>query len=64
MRRCGFITTSSPIHPNPHPGAGLGILRKFDFDIAVIDEASQITEPCALIPLVKGVKKGIMVGDQ
>lgn len=45
-------------------GAGLGILRKFKFDIAIIDEASQITEPCALIPFVKGVKRGIMVGDQ
>ena len=45
-------------------GAGLGILRKFSFDIAIIDEASQITEPCALIPFVKGIKKGIMVGDQ
>ncbi|KAF5351219.1 hypothetical protein D9756_008167 [Leucocoprinus leucothites] len=44
-------------------GAGLGILRKVDFDIALIDEASQITEPCALIPLVKGIKRGIMVGD-
>ncbi|KAL0957933.1 hypothetical protein HGRIS_000114 [Hohenbuehelia grisea] len=44
-------------------GAGLGALRKVDFDIALIDEASQITEPCALIPLVKGVKKGILVGD-
>lgn len=45
-------------------GAGLGILRKFDFDIALIDEASQITEPCALIPLVKGTKRAILVGDQ
>ncbi|KAF5380175.1 hypothetical protein D9615_006214 [Tricholomella constricta] len=44
-------------------GAGLGTLRKVDFDIAIIDEASQITEPCALIPLVKGVKRGILVGD-
>jgi superfamily I DNA and/or RNA helicase len=45
-------------------GAGLGTLRKQDFDIAIIDEASQITEPTALVPLVKGVKKAIMVGDQ
>ncbi|KAK0452148.1 AAA domain-containing protein [Desarmillaria tabescens] len=45
-------------------GAGLGILRKSDFDIALIDEASQITEPCALIPLVKGTQRAILVGDQ
>ncbi|KAF4607757.1 hypothetical protein EYR40_000092 [Pleurotus pulmonarius] len=44
-------------------GAGLGILRKVDFEIALIDEASQITEPCALIPLVKGVKRAVLVGD-
>ncbi|KAJ7639972.1 putative restrictase [Mycena polygramma] len=44
-------------------GAGLGILRKVDFHIALIDEASQITEPCALIPLVKGTRQAILVGD-
>ncbi|TFY74672.1 hypothetical protein EWM64_g9340, partial [Hericium alpestre] len=44
-------------------GAGLGILRGVDFDIALIDEASQITEPVALIPLVKECKKAILVGD-
>ncbi|KAJ6450386.1 RNA-directed RNA polymerase [Mycena sanguinolenta] len=44
-------------------GAGLGVLRKVDFDIALIDEASQITEPCALIPLVKGTRQAILVGD-
>ena len=45
-------------------GAGLGILRKVDFEIAIIDEASQITETCALIPLVKGCRKAVLVGDQ
>ena len=45
-------------------GAGLGALRKFDFEIVIIDEASQITEACALVPLVKGCKKAILVGDQ
>jgi hypothetical protein len=49
---------------NRFEGAGLGILRKVDFHTALIDEASQITEPCALIPLVKGVKRAVMVGDQ
>ncbi|KAJ7811000.1 RNA-directed RNA polymerase [Mycena olivaceomarginata] len=46
-----------------YSGAGLGILRKVDFDTALIDEASQITEPGALIPLVKGTRQAILVGD-
>ena len=45
-------------------GAGLRTFRKVGFDIAVFDEASQITEPCALIPLVKRMKRAMMVGDQ
>ena len=45
-------------------GAGLGLLRKIDFDVVLIDEASQITEPCALITLVKGCRKAVLVGDQ
>jgi superfamily I DNA and/or RNA helicase len=45
-------------------GAGLGILRKFNFEVAIIDEASQITEACALIPLVKGCRQAVLVGDQ
>lgn len=44
-------------------GAGLGILRKVNYDIAIIDEASQITEPVALIPLVKGIQRAVLVGD-
>lgn len=45
-------------------GAGLGILRKFNFEVVLIDEASQITEACALIPLVKGCQRAVLVGDQ
>ena len=45
-------------------GAGLGILRKVDSDIAIIDEVSQITEPYALMPFMKGIKRAMMVGDQ
>lgn len=45
-------------------GASLGILRKAEFDIVLIDEASQISEPAALIPLVKGCSTVVMVGDQ
>ncbi|KAI0644792.1 AAA domain-containing protein [Trametes meyenii] len=44
-------------------GAGLGILRNARFDTVLIDEASQITEPCALIPLVKGCHRAVLVGD-
>ncbi|KAI0028389.1 RdRP-domain-containing protein [Vararia minispora EC-137] len=44
--------------------AGLGTLRALDsFDIVLIDEASQITEPVALIPLVKGCRSAVLVGD-
>lgn len=45
-------------------GAALGILRKAEFGIVLIDEASQISEPTALIPLVKGCTTAVMVGDQ
>lgn len=45
-------------------GAGLGIIRKTDFGTVLIDEASQITEPAAMIPLVKGCRTAVMVGDQ
>lgn len=45
-------------------GAGLGLLRKVNFRTVLIDEASQITESVALIPLVKGCRKAILVGDQ
>ena len=43
-------------------GAGLGILRKFKFDIAIIDEASQITLPTCLGPL-RYADKFVLVGD-
>ncbi|KAI5119487.1 hypothetical protein M0805_009511 [Coniferiporia weirii] len=43
--------------------AGLGTLRNQKFDTVIIDEASQITEACALIPLVKGCSKAVIVGD-
>ena len=45
-------------------GAGLGIVRTSNFEIALIDAASQITEPGALIPLVKGCRTAVLVGDQ
>jgi superfamily I DNA and/or RNA helicase len=44
-------------------GAGLGLLRDEAFDTVIIDEASQQTEPASLVPLTKGCRKAILVGD-
>ncbi|KAL4784135.1 RNA dependent RNA polymerase-domain-containing protein [Aspergillus varians] len=44
-------------------GAGLGLLRKEQFQIVLIDESSQQTEPMSLIPLAKGCQRAILVGD-
>ncbi|GAA5909085.1 hypothetical protein JCM6882_001184 [Rhodosporidiobolus microsporus] len=43
-------------------GAGGRSLDKFDFDVVIIDEAAQATEPACWIPLQKG-KKLILAGD-
>jgi len=39
------------------------LLRNEDFDVVIVDEASQLTEPDTLIPLVKGCSRAILVGD-
>ncbi|CZS99007.1 related to NAM7-nonsense-mediated mRNA decay protein (RdRP) [Rhynchosporium agropyri] len=44
-------------------GSGLGLLRSEKFDTVIIDEASQQTEPASLVPLTKGCRKAILVGD-
>lgn len=44
-------------------GAALGLLREEKFGVVIIDEASQQTEPASLVPLVKGCRKAILVGD-
>ncbi|GAA5866889.1 hypothetical protein JCM8547_003908 [Rhodosporidiobolus lusitaniae] len=43
-------------------GAGGRSLDKFDFDVVIIDEAAQATEPACWIPIMKG-KKLILAGD-
>lgn len=37
--------------------------REQNFDVVIVDEASQITEPNALVPIVKNSKFVILVGD-
>jgi superfamily I DNA and/or RNA helicase len=44
-------------------GAGIGLLRAEKFDTVIVDEASQETEPETLIPLTKGCKRALLVGD-
>jgi superfamily I DNA and/or RNA helicase len=44
-------------------GASLGLLRTENFDVVLVDEASQLTEPATLVPLVKGCSRAILVGD-
>jgi superfamily I DNA and/or RNA helicase len=56
IKKCRLIFTTCI-------GAGLGLLRSESFDTIIIDEASQQTEPASLVPLVKGCRKAILVGD-
>ena len=42
--------------------SGIDFMEKFTFDVLVVDEASQATEPSCLIPLVRS-KKLVMSGD-
>ena len=44
-------------------GAGLGLLKSEKFEIVIVDEASQQTESSSLVPLVKGCRRAILVGD-
>jgi superfamily I DNA and/or RNA helicase len=44
-------------------GAALGLLRNQKFETVIIDEVSQQTEPASLIPLVKGCRRAVLVGD-
>ncbi len=43
-------------------GAGSEFLEKEEFDLAVIDEATQATEPSTLIPLIKA-RRAVLAGD-
>jgi superfamily I DNA and/or RNA helicase len=56
IKKCRLIFTTCI-------GAGLGLLRSESYDTVIIDEASQQTEPASLVPLVKGCRKAILVGD-
>lgn len=44
-------------------GAGHRLLESRKFPIVLMDEATQATEPSALVPVVKGCRQLILVGD-
>ncbi|MGM0580382.1 MAG: IGHMBP2 family helicase [Bacteroidota bacterium] len=56
------ILEKSAVVCTTNSSAGSELLKDIIFDIVCIDEATQSTEPEALIPLVKG-KKWILAGD-
>ena len=45
-------------------GSGSDILERFSFQACLIDEATQATEPATIIPLTKGCKQVVLIGDQ
>lgn len=56
------IITQSDVICATNSAAGSDVLHTFRFDVAVLDEASQSTEPACLIPMLKA-SKWIMAGD-
>lgn len=44
-------------------GAGLGLLRSENFDTVLIDNAARQVEPESLIPLTKGCRRAVIMGD-
>ena len=45
-------------------GAGSDILERFSFEACLIDEATQATEPATVVPLTKGCRQIVLIGDQ
>ena len=45
-------------------GAGSDILERFSFEACLIDEATQATEPATIVPLTKGCRQVVLIGDQ
>ena len=45
-------------------GAGSDILERYSFAACLIDEATQATEPATVVPITKGCKQIVLIGDQ
>ena len=60
--KCGFNLCRYDVVCATCVGAGDDLLEGFTFRVACVDEATQCTEPAALIPLSKALS-GVLVGD-
>jgi regulator of nonsense transcripts 1 len=57
------VLASAEVLCTTNIGAGHFTLANRRFSIVLIDEATQATEPSALVPIVKGTRQLILVGD-
>jgi superfamily I DNA and/or RNA helicase len=57
------VLASAQVLCTTNIGAGHFTLTNRKFSIVLIDEATQATEPSALVPIVKGARQLILVGD-
>ena len=57
------VLASAEVLCTTNIGAGHFTLSNRKFSIVLIDEATQATEPSALVPIVKGARQLILVGD-
>jgi hypothetical protein len=45
-------------------GVGSYLMEDLQFDLVLVDEATQAVEPSAMIPITRGAKQLVMIGDQ
>ena len=57
------ILSSAEVLCTTNIGAGHFTIANRKFSIVLIDEATQATEPSSLVPIVKGARQLILVGD-
>ncbi|MFW6278958.1 MAG: IGHMBP2 family helicase [Bacillota bacterium] len=61
-KAAGELITGADVVCATNSTSGSELMADHDFELIVIDEATQSTEPGALIPLVKG-DKAVLIGD-
>lgn len=62
-RACSFVLDSCEVVACTCTAAGESSLSGRTFQMVVMDEATQSTEPCTLVPLLLGAESLVMAGD-